>query len=87
MHLHRSCTYFNLPFFQAQMQAQTWYHLTSLDHLMAMDRGSDPIIAANSYNTPPPMHVDDKDFSVNGAYSSLADTSKVLERHAAAKQD
>lgn len=43
------------------MRRRLWWQICLLDRQASADRGSDPIIATNSFSTPFPLHVKDED--------------------------
>lgn len=48
--------------FDTQMRRRLWHHMRLIDLYTAADRGSDPVIAPGSYETPLPANVNDNDF-------------------------
>jgi hypothetical protein len=61
--LHREESFASLRPFDKEMRRRLWWQIFVLDEQAAQDRGSDPIITKNSYNTRKPSHVDDDDLN------------------------
>lgn len=65
LQLHREESYASLSFFQDQIHRRTWFCLLGLDFQASLDRGTDPAIPANSYNTKFGLNIDDSDFNIS----------------------
>ncbi|KAB8576206.1 hypothetical protein FH972_025734 [Carpinus fangiana] len=61
MGLHREDTYKGVCFFQGQLFRRLWYRILDLDLQFACDRGTDPMIQEDSYNTVRPLNITDTD--------------------------
>ncbi|THX49848.1 hypothetical protein D6D06_08326 [Aureobasidium pullulans] len=60
--LHREEACSSLTFFQAQIARRTWYVLLAQDFRASFDRGSDPVIASDSFDTLYPLNLNDAEF-------------------------
>ncbi|KAI9718651.1 MAG: hypothetical protein M1828_006659 [Chrysothrix sp. TS-e1954] len=61
--LHLDDSRLPLSPFQKQMRRRIWMNLCIIDQQNAIDRGSNPIIEAQDFNTPKPLNVNDEDLS------------------------
>ncbi|KAL8695544.1 MAG: hypothetical protein Q9224_003367, partial [Gallowayella concinna] len=59
--LHRDDSFASLSPFNTEMRRRLWWQIIILDGRAAEDRGSDPMITENSYNTLMPSNVNDED--------------------------
>ncbi|KAL8999049.1 MAG: hypothetical protein Q9169_002047 [Polycauliona sp. 2 TL-2023] len=59
--LHRDDSFASLSPFNTEMRRRLWWQIIILDGRAAEDRGSDPMITEQSYNTIMPSNVDDED--------------------------
>lgn len=62
LQLNKEESYSSLTFFQAQLHRRAWFCLLSFDFQASIDRGSDPAVPANSYNTKSALNLNDSDF-------------------------
>ncbi|KAI9171854.1 Bikaverin cluster transcription factor bik5 [Paramyrothecium foliicola] len=63
MNLHRDGDGHRFSIFEAEMRRRLWGFILILDIRCSEDRGTDNIVLAKSFNTPPPTPIDDADFS------------------------
>ena len=63
MGLHRENSRPGLSPFQVQMRRLLWWQMIHLDLRCCEDRGSDPFILSNSFNTKIPLNINDSDIS------------------------
>jgi hypothetical protein len=49
--------------FEAEMRRRLWWQIITLDQRASMDRGSEPLLAEDSYNTARPCNLNDEDFT------------------------
>ncbi|KAI4263155.1 MAG: hypothetical protein L6R42_001695 [Xanthoria sp. 1 TBL-2021] len=59
--LHRDDSFASLSPFNTEMRRRLWWQIIILDGRAAEDRGSDPMITEQSYNTMMPSNVNDED--------------------------
>ncbi|KAL8836910.1 MAG: hypothetical protein Q9205_002817 [Flavoplaca limonia] len=59
--LHRDDSFASLSPFNTEMRRRLWWQIIILDGRAAEDRGSDPMITEQSYNTKMPSNVNDED--------------------------
>ena len=59
--LHRENSRPGLTIFQTEMRRRLWWQLIHLDLRCCEDRGSDPFILDNSFNTKIPLNINDSD--------------------------
>lgn len=59
--LHRESTWSNISPFTREIRRRLWWHLIDLDVLSLEDRGSDPFIFDSSFDTAPPLNINDND--------------------------
>ena len=59
--LHRDDSFASLSPFNTEMRRRLWWQIIILDGRAAEDRGSDPMITDQSYNTMMPSNVNDED--------------------------
>lgn len=64
--------------FRAEMRRRLWYQIVVLDIQAALDRGSSPMIAEDSYNTRRPSNINDEDMSKR-SHDSLHDRVGITE--------
>ncbi len=60
--LHRDGRGAGLPPFEAEMRCRLWWQLVVLDVRCTEDRGSEPLIARDTFNTHLPVNISDDDF-------------------------
>lgn len=53
----------SFPPLERETRLRLWYVLCNLDFRAALDRGMEPVIRPNSYDTPPPSNLNDEDLS------------------------
>ncbi len=51
--------------FEHEMRRRLWWQICDLDLHAAEDRASNPVIAANSFSTRLPLHINDEDIGLN----------------------
>ncbi len=51
--------------FEHEMRRRLWWQICDLDSHAAEDRASNPVIAANSFSTRLPLHINDEDIGLN----------------------
>ncbi|CAD6592659.1 MAG: hypothetical protein ASARMPREDX12_006340 [Alectoria sarmentosa] len=51
--------------FENEMRRRLWWQICDLDSHASEDRASNPLIAANSFSTKLPLHINDEDISLN----------------------
>ena len=61
--MHREESFASLRPFDKEMRRRLWWQLFILDGQGSHDRGSDPIMRKSSFNTRPPLDVNDEDLS------------------------
>lgn len=71
--LHRDNFHASLSPFLREMRRRLWWQILVLDLQASNDRGSDPVIALNSFNTKLPLNVNDEDLNPE-------DTTEAVER-------
>lgn len=49
--------------FQTELRRRLWHQIRFLDAYTSLDRGSEPLIAMGTYDTPPPKNTNDGDFN------------------------
>ena len=59
--LHRDDSFASLSPFDTELRRRLWWQICVLDGRAAEDRGSDPMISEESYNTMMPLNVNDED--------------------------
>lgn len=59
--LHREGSKPRLSSFQTELRRRLWWQIVNLDIRSCEDRGSDPFILANSFNTIKPLNINDSD--------------------------
>lgn len=64
MGLHHDSTTSSFRPFENEMRRRLWWQICDLDHHAALDRASDPLVAANSFTTRLPLHINDEDISI-----------------------
>jgi hypothetical protein len=64
--LQRDNNHSSFPLFQREMRRRLWWQICMLDSSLAVDRGTDPAIAAGTYNTKVPLHINDADIWLGG---------------------
>lgn len=64
MGLHHDSTTSSFRPFENEMRRRLWWQICDLDHHAALDRVSDPLVAANSFTTRLPLHINDEDISI-----------------------
>ena len=65
--LHHDNTSSSLSPFEREMRRRLWWQICVLDSHGAQDRASDPVISADSFNTPLPLHINDDDLRIDSA--------------------
>lgn len=65
LQLHREEAYTSLSFYQGQIYRMCWAVLLGLDYQASFDRGSDPCNAVDSWNTKPPLNLNDDEWGVD----------------------
>lgn len=61
MGLHRDGTLFGIPPLETELRRRLWFEICILDLRTAEDHGSEPSISTQSYDTRPPLNVEDPD--------------------------
>ena len=61
MGLHRENNWSGISPFVRELRRRLWWQLIHLDVRGCEDRGSDPIILASTFNTKPPLNINDSD--------------------------
>ena len=69
LQLHREESYASLAFFKAQLYRRAWFSILGLDCQTAFDRGTDPAVPANSYNTKLPANINDAELTPDTRFS------------------
>jgi hypothetical protein len=59
--LHRDGTHFGLPPFECEMRRRLWWQLCVLDFRNSEKQGTEPSIAAGTYDTNLPLNINDSD--------------------------
>lgn len=59
--LHRDGTHFDLPVFECEMRRRLWWQLCVLDFRNSEKQGTEPSIAAGTYDTNLPLNINDSD--------------------------
>jgi len=59
--LHRENPKANFSIFQTEMRRRVWWQVVHLDMRCCDDRGSDPLVLDNSFNTRRPLNIHDSD--------------------------
>lgn len=54
--------------FEAEMRRRIWWQILTLDIRVSEDRGSEPILAENSFNTVMPCNLNDEDFKYDSQH-------------------
>lgn len=62
LNLHRDGDGTQFTTFEAEMRRRLWWGVVVLDMRASEDRGSEPVIADGSFNTPMPHNLNDEDF-------------------------
>jgi Fungal specific transcription factor domain len=63
--LHRDGTHFGLPPFECEMRRRLWWQLCILDFRNSEKQGTEPSIAAGTYDTNLPLNINDSDLIPN----------------------
>jgi hypothetical protein len=74
MGLHRDGDGRTFTAFEAEMRRRIWWQILALDMRASEDRGSEPILADNSFNTAMPCNLNDEDFNYNSQHPSHSRT-------------
>ena len=74
MGLHRENSRANLSPFQTEMRRRLWWSIVHLDIRCVEDRGSDPFVLDNSFNTKRPLNIHDTDMDPDS-------WEPIIERH------
>lgn len=59
--LHHESTTSSFRPFETEMRRRLWWQICDLDNHAANDRGSNPIVVANTFSTRLPLHINDED--------------------------
>ena len=65
MSLHNDNAFSSFRPFEREMRRRLWWQICILDSRAAEDRATNPIVPANTFSTRMPLHVNDKDLSID----------------------
>lgn len=81
LRIHRDGDGLHMSVFETEMRRRLWWQIIVLDVRATEDRGSDPMILEDSFNTRMPCNVNDEDFSFPSGESPLTFCLNSLKGH------